>query len=207
MGRIGCSLVLCAALSIGLGGPATAFEPEVAALVSQLKPNKLVPGDTLGGLMAGSRIWCYDAEGTTCRWTDRYLAADATGAEFELSYMWTPDTAVTVTNGLVIAGDSACYSGIQYVDTLTATRDGQAVSGKPLDKIKGELRAVLEPTATVEFCFDYSFVRADERASTVTLLQREYSDGVYGGAAEDVEVVLHFDAASAEALTLREQLE
>lgn len=207
MGRIGFSLVLCAALSIALGGPAAAFEPELGELVSRLKPNKPVRGDVLGTLMAESRIWCYEAEGTTCGWTDRYLSADATGAEFELSYAWTPGTVITVTNGLVITGDSACYSGIDYVETLTARRDGQAVTGKALDKLKGELRAVLEPNAAVELCFDYTLLSVDEQAGTLTLRQREYSDGVYLGEESDVDVVLHFDATSADALTVREQTE
>ena len=51
-------------------------------------------------------------------------------------------------------------------------------------------------------CFDYLYLSSDADQQVVTLLQRQYVDGVHD-AANDVEVTVHFDAEDAAGLTLR----
>ena len=52
-------------------------------------------------------------------------------------------------------------------------------------------------------CFDYLYRASESDRQVVTLLQRQYVDGVHE-AANDVEVTVHMVAEDAAGLTLRE---
>jgi hypothetical protein len=87
------------------------------------------------------------------------------------------------------------------VSSVRATRraDGSPVNGLELWSLKQSIAEGLAVPRVID-CFDYVYKGADPEAETVTLLQRQYTDGVTDPS-RDVTVTLHMDQASADRLT------
>ena len=77
--------------------------------------------------------------------------------------------------------------------------DSTAIGGRELEAIKQEVATNRNESID---CFDYLYQSTDATAQTVSLLQRQYVEGVHQPDG-DVTVTLHFDPANAAALKLR----
>lgn len=195
---------LLAAMAIILvGSPAAwSFDANIEAITSHYKAQKLVKAADIGELMRLSERWCYAEEAGQCAWSDIYL--EVTGQDFrmEISNAWSETVDISfIDRGVFADNNQICESGENWQPSIHARRraDGTAIGGRELAAIKAEVGANRDDAID---CFDYLYRSADAEAQTVTLLQRQYVDGVHQADA-DVAVTLHFDPTNAAALQLR----
>lgn len=197
------TLLAATALTLAFGSSAFAFDTATQAIIDRHKANKPVSITDIATLMQSSERWCYLEDAGTCSWSDIYLDVTDSGAEFEIGNAWNETVDIVFTdNGTFKDGRYICETGVSWVPTLRATyrADGSMLLGRELASIKSEVAAT--QTDNVIDCFDYLFLSSDAAAQTVTLLQRQTTDDVYDPV-KDTEVTLHFDPASAAALTWR----
>jgi len=194
---------LFAFLVIALAGiaPAHGFARDVEDVLGRIKTGKRVPIEHVATLMRASERWCYIERDGACSWADIYLEVSADRATYEIGNAWNDEIDVTFTDhGVFQEGRYICETGYDWVPTVRAERrsDGTALKGRELAALKAEITAN-RASDTVD-CFDYVYKGKDEAAETITLLQREYTDGVTDPV-NDVTVTLHFNAEKAAALT------
>ena len=188
---------------LSLCGPALAFDPAIAGVVEHLKPKTIVPITDIAALMKGSERWCYKEENGSCQWSDVYLEVTDSGSRLEVANeLWGEYDMYIVDKAEFQQDRYSCEYGYDWTPSARLTRrsDGTPVNGRELDGVRLQLAGAFADDAPD--CFDYLFVRADAQANTITLLQRTYSDFIKDEGSE-TPVTLHFDAASAAALTLR----
>lgn len=193
---------LLACLAFGLLGlsPALAFDAGTQDVLDRMKVGKLVPIAEIATLMRNSERWCYAEREDGCSWSDIYLEVTEEGATFEIGNAWDADRDVIFTDhGKFEEGRYVCETGYDWVPTLRAINraDGTAINGRPLWSLKAE---VGEGRGQTIDCFDYILKGSDVEAETITLLQRQFTDGVTDPI-YDVTVTLHFNADTAAALT------
>ena len=196
-------ILTAAAAMLALSGPAFAFDPAIAEIVATLKPKAMVDTKDLAALMQGSERWCYKEDDGSCSWSDVYLQPTAAGPRLEVSSAIRDEYDLYFFNQAIFLEDRySCEYGYDWSASARLTRrsDGTPVNGRELDAVRVQLADSVGDEAP--HCFDYLFVGADTEANTVTLLQRSYMDMVKVEGSE-VPVTLHFDAADANALTLR----
>lgn len=185
-----------------LGSPAAlGFDPAIEAIAGHYKRGKLVNAKDVGELMRKSERWCYAEAAGQCAWSDIYLAVTDEDARFEISNAWSDTVDVSfIDHGVFNDTNQICETANDWVPTVHARSrpEGLAIGGRTLEAIKAELGTNRD--ATVD-CFDYLYEGSDAQGQIVTLLQRQYTDGVHQAGA-DVTVSLHFDHAAAAALTL-----
>ncbi|WEK04039.1 MAG: hypothetical protein P0Y65_17915 [Candidatus Devosia phytovorans] len=184
---------------------AHAFQPSVDAAIGKYKSGKLVDFRDVGTLMREAAKWCYAYEDQTCAWTDVYFDVDEEGAVFEINNAWDAERNVGFTDIAVFEGNRICQSGYDWVPTVWAERrdDDSVISGRDLHDLKQEIYANrVVPLNEADDCFDYLYLGADTDSETITLLQRQYVDGVHEPTS-DVEVSLYFNAEDAASLSLR----
>lgn len=192
---------LLACLVAGLLGlsPALAFDAGTKDVLDRMKVGKLVPIAEIATLMRNSERWCYAERDGGCSWSDIYLEVTEEGATYEIGNAWDADRDVIFTDhGRFEEGRYICETGYDWVPTLRAINraDGTAINGRPLWALKTEIGARAEGVD----CFDYILKGSDAEAETITLLQRQFTEGVTD-ASDDVTVTLHFNVDTAAALT------
>ncbi|PXA99785.1 hypothetical protein DMC47_01610 [Nostoc sp. 3335mG] len=195
-------LPACLALGLLSLSPALAFDGSTQAVLDGLKRGKLVPIDAVGSLMMKSERWCYGEQEGACDWSDTYLDLTADGAVFEIGNAWNEQYEIFFTDeGVFEDNRYFCEIDRDWVPTLHAIHrsDGSPVGGRELWALKQEIAAGQARPRVID-CFDYVLAGIDDDGQTVTLLQRQFTDGVTDPA-NDVEVTLHFDPSSAAALT------
>lgn len=196
---------LTAAMVIALmtASTALAFDADVQAVIASHKAGKPVSMTDMAKLMRSSERWCYINQDHSCAWTDIYLDVTDTGVSFEIGNAWDADTDIVFTDEGEFKDDRyICETGKDWVPTLRATRrsDDSAIGGRELWAIKAAVS--LNREGDTLDCFDYLYLRSDADQQTITLSQRQYTDGQYVEG-NDVEVSLHFDAEDAAGLTWR----
>lgn len=181
---------------------AAAFDPAIEAVIDRHKAGKPVSIGDVAALMSASERWCYAEQEGTCSWSDIYLDVTDAGATFEIGNAWNADVDILFTDAGLFRDNAICETGDEWVSTVRAQRrsDGSALAGRELWALKQEITTAIAG-GTVD-CFDYRYLSADEERQTVTLLQRQTTEGVHEPA-NDTEVTLHFDPATAAALTWR----
>jgi hypothetical protein len=191
------------ALSLAsLAVPALAMDEVTASMIADHKPGKVLSAELVGRLMGASEIWCYNQEGTTCEWTDIYLAVDSEEAEVEISYVSNLGYELTYVDHGVFEEGKLCAGDYDFVPSLRAKslETGEMFKGRPLAVLRDELAYMWESHDRT--CFDYVYVGRDEAADTVKLTQRQY--GADGEVQQlEANVTLHFDPKTASALTLQ----
>lgn len=193
-------LLACFAFGALTLTPALAFDGETQAVLDRMKLGKLVPITEIATLMRRSERWCYAEDGGACAWSDIYLDVTGKGATFEIGNAWDADTDVVFTDhGTFRDGRYICETGYDWVPTIRAIsrKDGTALTGRALWALKA---VIAEGRSESVDCFDYVLKGSDADAQTITLLQRQHTDGVTDPD-RDVTVTLHFDAESAAALS------
>lgn len=193
---------LLACLVVGLIGisPAWAFDQGTQDVLDRMKVGKLVPITEIATLMRSSERWCYIEEEGSCSWSDIYLEVTDEGATYEIGNAWDADHDVIFTDhGTFEEGRYICETGHDWVPSLRAINraDGTAVNGRPLWSLKAEIS---ESRSEGIDCYDYILKGSNADAETITLLQRQFTDGVTDPI-NDVTVTLHFNADTAAALT------
>ncbi len=192
------ALALAAVVTSGL--PALALDTASQQVVERLKPGKRLAIEDVGSLMMGSERWCYNEHNGQCAWTDIYLEVTEDGARYEIGNAW-DDTVdiVSVDEGVFKDGRFICETNFDWVPTVRAFSrdDGSALFGRDLEHLRQEIRSNL--SGERNGCFDYVYRSHDVEAETVTLLQRQYDDGIYNEAG-DALVTLYFNKADADAL-------
>ncbi len=192
------ALALAAVVTSGL--PAVALDTASQQVVERLKPGKRLAIEDVGSLMMGSERWCYNELNGQCAWTDIYLDVTEDGARYEIGNAW-DDTVdiVSVDEGVFRDGRYICETNFDWVPTVRAflRDDGSALFGRDLEHLRQEIRSNL--SGERNGCFDYVYRSHDVEAETVTLLQRQYDDGIYNEAG-DALVTLYFNKADADAL-------
>lgn len=191
-----------ACLVVGLVGilPAWAFDAGTEGVLDRMKVGKLVPITEIATLMRSSERWCYAEDEGSCSWSDIYLEVTDAGATYEIGNAWDADHDVIFTDqGKFEEGRYICETGYDWVPTLRAINraDGSPVNGRPLWSLKTEIG---EGRSEGIDCFDYILKGSDPAAETITLLQRQFTDGATDPL-NDVTVTLHFNADTAAALT------
>lgn len=182
-------------------GSAQAFDTETEAVLSGLKIGKRLPSAAVATLMRASERWCYFEADGQCRWTDIYLDVTSEGARFEIGNAWDDTVDIYFVDEGEFRDDVfICQSGSAWVASVRAMsrEDGTPLGGRELDALKQEIAGGL---GDQNACFDYILEAVDADGQTVTLLQRQYRDGVTD-AADDAPVTIHFDPAEARALGL-----
>lgn len=180
-----------------------AFETATQAIIDRYKAAKRLAIADVAELMQASAQWCYDEQENSCAWTDIYLEVTDTGATYEIGNAWDAEADVAFTDhGAFMDDRYICETGNNWVPTVRATRrsDGTVIGGRELWELKQAIEQNLE--GDTQDCFDYLYLSSDPNEETITLLQRQYTDGVHLEA-NDVEVTLHMDADEAADLTLR----
>ena len=193
-------LFACLAISLCVLSPALAFDAGTEDVLGRMKGGKLVPITDIATLMRNSERWCYAQEDGACSWSDIYLDVTEEGATYEIGNAWSADYDVIFTDrGTFRDGRYICETGYDWVPTLRAINraDGSALNGRPLWSIKTEIG---EGRSEGIDCFDYILKGSDAEAETITLLQRQFTDGATD-TSNDVTVTLHFNADTAAALT------
>lgn len=188
-----------------LASPAAhAFDTETQAVLDRYKPGKLLAAADVAQLMGRSERWCYDLRDGTCAWSEIYLEVTDTTVEFELSNAWDIDTDYAMTDTGQFADNTICQTGTNWIPTVRATRrsDGTAIGGRALHDLRLAMAEARPDVESYDDCFDYLYLAGDAEGEVVTLLQRQYIDGVHE-AANDVEVSILFNAEDAAALALR----
>jgi len=191
------------ALSAMLSPTAFAFDTATQAIIDVQKTGKPVSTGELITLMQGSERWCYAQEAQSCAWSDIYLDVDEGLVEYEISNAWTEAVEIAfIDTGRFEDNRFICETGMDWLPTVRAMdrTDGAIIGGRALHALKVEIGEIAGDTAID--CFDYRYVGADADADTLTLVQRQWRDGVHDPE-QDTEVTLHFNATSAQALTLR----
>lgn len=193
---------LLACLVLGLVGlsPALAFDAETQGVLDRMKLGKLVPIGEIATLMRQSERWCYAEDEGACAWSDIYLEVTAKGATFEIGNAWDAETDVIFTDhGTFRDGRYICETGYDWVPTIRAIsrKDGTPIGGRALWTLKTAIGAGRNESVD---CFDYVLKGSDPEAQTISLLQRQHTDGVTDPD-RDVTVTLHFDTDTAAALT------
>lgn len=196
---------LLAAIALGLLSlpSAQAFDATTEAVINGQKIGKPVAIENVATLMQASERWCYLEQAGSCAWTDVYLDVSPDGAEYEIGNAWdeTVDIAL-IDRGRFENGRAICETQSDWMPSLRATRrdDASLVSGRALRDLKAEIAAVVGLPS--QDCFDYVFRGVDTATQTITLLQRQSSEGVHDPA-QDTLVTLHFDPETAAQLSLR----
>lgn len=193
-------LFACLAISLCVWSPALAFDAGTKDVLGRMKSGKLVPITDIATLMRNSERWCYAEQDGACSWSDIYLEVTDEGATYEIGNAWSADYDVIFTDrGTFRDGRYICETGYDWVPTLRAINraDGSALNGRPLWSIKTEIG---EGRSEGIDCFDYILKGSDAEAETITLLQRQFTDGATD-TSNDVTVTLHFNADTAAALT------
>lgn len=196
-------ILFAAGAMLALCAPAFAFDPTIAEIVGSLKPKAMVDTRDVAALMKGSERWCYNEENGSCAWSDVYLDVSDAGPRVETSSEYWDDYNMYIVDKAEFQQDRyVCEYGYDWTPSIRLTRrsDGTPVNDRELDTFRVQLAnnfGIDKPD-----CYDYLFVRADPEASTITLLQRTWSDFVKDEGSE-TPVTLHFDAADANTLTLR----
>jgi len=197
------TLLAAIALSLASVVTAHAFDAATEAVIDAQKIGKPMAIEDVAALMQASERWCYLEEAGSCAWTDVYLDVGPDGAEYETGNAWdeTVDIAL-IDHGSFENGQAICETQRDWMPSLRATRraDASLVSGRALRDLKAEIAAVVGPPS--QDCFDYVFRGADTATQTVTLLQRQSTDGAHEPA-QDTLVTLHFDPETAARLSLR----
>lgn len=193
---------LLACLVVGLLGlsPALAFDAETEDVLNRMKVGKLVPITEIATLMRQSQRWCYIEQDGSCSWSDIYLDVTDAGATYEIGNAWDANFDVIFTDhGTFEDGRYICETGYDWVPTIRAMNraDGTPVNGRDLWALKTEIGEGRNESVD---CFDYLLKGSDAEAETITLLQRQFTDGVTDPI-NDVTVTLHFNAADAAALS------
>jgi len=182
---------------------AWAFDAATEAVIASQKIGKPVAIEDVARLMQASERWCYLEEAGSCAWTDVYLDVSPDGAEYEIGNAWdaTIDIAL-IAHGRFENGQAICETANDWLASVRAMRrdDASLVGGRALRDLKAEIAAVVGPPS--QDCFDYVFRGVDTATQTITLLQRQSSDGVHDPA-QDTLVTLHFDPETAAQLSLR----
>lgn len=197
MRQLAFSLALLLAGSV----PSLAFDAESEAVLDGLKVGKLVPIEDVAVLMMGSERWCYFEQEGECSWSDIYLSIEGTAATYEISNPWSEAVDISfVDHGELRDNRYICETGFDWVPSVRGyDRDsGDAIEGRALEALRQEIRETVN-TADNSDCFDYVYRGADAETEVVTLLQRQYIDGVTDPA-NDVEVTVHFNPETASAL-------
>lgn len=197
------SLLAILLIGLTLGSPAMAFDSATQTIIDGQKTGKPVAITDIATLMQTSARWCYKEEAGSCAWTDIYLEVTQEGAEFEVSNSWNADIDITLIDfGRFKDGRFICETGNNWLPTVRAVRraDGTMVNGRALHALKAEIAPVIE--ADQQDCFSYQYRGADGAAETVTLLQKQWRDGVHDPE-RDALVTLYFNDGDADALTLR----
>jgi hypothetical protein len=195
------TLLAVAALTLAAIIPVHAFDDATQDVVRRHKANKPVSAADIATLMQSSERWCYAEDAGSCAWTDIYLDVTDTGATFEIGNAWSEDIDLIFTDRGTFEGSQVCEAGDDWIDSTRAINraDGQQIYGRELWALKAEVKSVQNGIID---CFDYLYRSSDDARQTVTLLQRQYQDGVQLPE-RDTEVTLHFDADTAKALTWR----
>lgn len=197
------TLLAAMALTMATASAALAFDADSQAIINRHKSGKPVAMHDVATLMQASAQWCYLNQDHTCAWTDIYLEVTDTGATFEIGNAWDADTDIAFTDQGVFKDDRyICETGYDWVPTVRATRrsDGSTITGRLLWDLKAEIDAVR--AGDIQNCFDYLYLRSDPDQETITLLQRQYADGVHDENG-DVEVTLHMNTEDAAGLSWR----
>lgn len=192
------SAILVLMLSLA---PALGYDAAGQAVIDRLKAGKLVTATELAGLMMGAERWCYNQRDDECGWSDIYLSADAEGAEYEMSHAWNEKVDIALVDRGEFREDRYfCETDNDWVRSIRAYSrdDGVALEGRELASMRKAIAELL-PAEKGGACFDYLYRGHDEAAQTITLLQRQFRDGVHAPE-QDAEVTLHFDAETAENL-------
>lgn len=197
--------MLLGALAVALAATssATAFDSQTQAAIDRYKSGKQVGITDVAHLMRMSEMWCYAEQDATCAWADIYLDVDDDGAQYEISNAWDVDTDIAfVDRGVFAEGRYICETDYDWVPSVRATRreDGGVVGGRMLFELKTAISAAR--VGDTQDCFDYLYISADPGLETITLLQRQYTDGLRQDG-RDVEVTLHFNAEDVAGLSMR----
>ena len=185
-----------------LGTPVLGFDPGVEAITSRYKAQKLVNAADIGELMRLSERWCYAEDQGECAWSDIYLEVTTQDVRSEISNAWSEVVDISfVDRGICGDKNRLCETGEDWLPTIHARNrtDGTAIGGRELEAIKQEVATNRNESID---CFDYLYQSTDAAAETVSLLQRQYVEGVHQPDA-NVAVTLHFDPVNAAALKLR----
>lgn len=196
-------LPIAAALLLIATSAALGFDGKTQGIIDRYKPGKLIGIAEIGYLMAASERWCYREEEGSCAWSDIYLDVGKSQAEFEIGNAWNEQVDIVFTDrGSFRDGRYICETDTDWVPSVRATRrsDGSVIGGRELAALKSEIASLRSEDS--QDCFDYLFVSADAENQTITLTQRQYVDEIHD-TSRDTEVTLHFDQATAEALTYR----
>jgi hypothetical protein len=178
--------------------PGHAFDTETAAVLERLKSGKLMQAGDVALLMRNAERWCYNEQEGNCAWSDIYLAVGDSEIRYEISNPWSEEIDISFVDTLVIRDNRyVCEIGFDWVPSVRAydRSDGNAIEGRALEAIRQDISAHAAPTNNSD-CYDYLYRGADEGQEVVTLLQRQYSDGVTDPA-NDAVVTLHFNAETA----------
>ena len=196
-------VLLALAATLVLTGSALAFDADTQAIADRYKVGKALKVADLKTLMLASERWCYSEEDGTCGWSDIYLDVEGDYVAFELGNAWNADVDIAfVTEGEFRDDRYFCEVGEDWVPGVRAINraDGTLVGGRELAALKREIETVVAGGS--DDCFDYQFVSADAANQTITLTQRQYVD-LEHDPDMDTQVTVHFDKASAAALTWR----
>lgn len=196
-------VLLALAATLILTGSALAFDVDTQAIADRYKVGKALKIADLKTLMSASERWCYSEEDGTCGWSDIYLEVDGDHVTFELGNAWNTDVDIAfVTEGEFRDNRYFCEVGEDWVPGVRAINraNGTLVGGRELFALKREIEEVVAGGS--DDCFDYQFVSADAENQTITLSQRQFVDSEHDPDA-DTAVTIHFDKASAAALTWR----
>lgn len=196
-------VLLALAATLVLTGSALAFDADTQAIADRYKVGKALKVADLKTLMLASERWCYSEEDGTCGWSDIYLDVEGDHVAFELGNAWNADVDIAfVTEGEFRDDRYFCEVGEDWVPGVRAINraDGTLVGGRELAALKREIETVVAGGS--DDCFDYQFVSADAANQTITLTQRQYVD-LEHDPDMDTQVTVHFDKASAAALTWR----
>lgn len=189
---------LCAGLT-----PVEAFPPEVQSTLDGLKRGKPLPISAVQTLMRGAERWCYRETDGACSWSDIYLDVTEKGAIYEIGNAWDERYDIVFTDeGEFRDGRFICEIAHDWLPSLRAFHraDGTPVGGRELYALRQEVQAAVD--LTQHDCFDYVLEAVDAAGQTVQLTQRQYpAGGEEADPAQDTLVTLHFDPASAAALT------
>ena len=198
------TLLAALALTLATGSAALAFDTDTQAIIDRHKSVKLVAIKDVAHLMRESAQWCYDNQDGSCAWSEIYLDVRDSGATFELSNAWDAELDYAMTDEALFEGDKACQTGLNWLPSLRAIRrsDGGPVGGRILHDFRLAMAEARPDLEAYDDCFDYLYLSSAADQQVVTLLQRQYVDGVHD-AANDVEVTVYFDAEDAAGLTMR----
>jgi hypothetical protein len=197
MRRLACSVIFLIAGVL----PGLAFDADTEAVLGRAKAGKLVSISDIATLMRGSERWCYNEREGECAWSDIYLSVEGTSATYEISNPWSEAVDISfVDRGELRDNRYICEVGFDWIPSVRAydRDDGNAIEGRALEALRQEIRDTVDTSANSD-CFDYLYRGSDADSETVTLLQRQYTDGVTDPA-YDAVVTLYFNKEAADDL-------